>query len=194
MEKLLDLFNWLTSFSTAAALWKNPPRSLCTQSWFVQTDFSPEGDVLVAQLRCVQNLLSKPVSLHPAGMKLSPRPAELSQHPEKPPHFPHSQLLRSLRRGVPIEASVPGFDCRSDLFRWGGAAEAGWCKNPSPPDSATSGSSPLLFHSQQRAAPLPRSRAGAGSKLLQSAQTPPRERWEKKRWKKNRERDSQEEP
>lgn len=73
------------------------------------------------QLSSVYNLLSKPIYFHPAGMKPSLRPAELSQHPEKPLHFPHSHLPRSLQRGIPIVASVPAFDCRSDLFQWDGA-------------------------------------------------------------------------
>lgn len=64
--------------------------SLCTQICFIQTDVSPVGDLLVAQLRSEYNLLPKPIYCHPAGMKPSRKPAELSQHPEKPLHFtPH---------------------------------------------------------------------------------------------------------
>lgn len=169
VEKLLDFFNRLTSFLTAASLWENMRISLCTQICFIQTDFSPVGDLLVSQLRSVYSLLSKPIYFHPAGMKPSLKPAELSHHPQKPLHFPHSQLLCSLQCGVPIVASVSGLDCRSDLFHSGCVSEAGWCKNSSSPDSDSSGSSPVLFHSQQRAAPLPSSGAGAGSKLLRSA-------------------------
>lgn len=135
-----------------------------------QRGFFPGGVLLFVVLKwpnphlaSVYNLLSKPIYFHPPGMKASLKPAELSQHPEQPLNFTHSQLLRSLQRLRPTLITV--------LIYFKQCIWGRMVRNPSPPPLTLA----LLFssfipcHSQQRAAPLPSSKAGAGCKLLLSA-------------------------
>lgn len=157
VEKLLDSFDRLTSFATA--LRKHADLLAHTNLLHSNRRFSCRRSACGP----TQNLLPKPIYFHPAGMKPSRKPAELSQHPEKPLHFtPH-----------PFPTMQPSH-CRALIavliyFNRVVHPRPDGAKNPSAPDSDTSGSSAFLFHSQQRAAPLPSSGAGAGSKLLQSA-------------------------